>query len=236
MNSNYNDIIDIILTLVEDEDIVNNIAVSGSIVPYLVTNKESLEFHSDFYILVKNKKIDLVRSKIKQLTKEYEFDFVSDSRKYSKEDYGFKVKYQGTVVGFFPYSLIDNDLTIKTYGVSKDNSKISLKKKIIPDVKKSSVIRLINFSKTKIRIMSPEFILSDKESREKAPGNPTEETMYLLNKISDESVLKVVRESVSNTKIKINTKDINDNNYILIIILVALVILLLIIAYICFKK
>lgn len=236
MNSNYNDIIDIILTLVEDEDIANNIAVSGSIVPYLVTNKESLEFHSDFYILVKNKKIDLVRSKIKQLTKEYEFDFVSDSRKYSKEDYGFKVKYQGTVVGFFPYSLIDNDLTIKTYGVSKDNSKISLKKKIIPDVKKSSVIRLINFSKTKIRIMSPEFILSDKESREKAPGNPTEETMYLLNKISDESVLKVVRESVSNTKIKINTKDINDNNYILIIILVALVILLLIIAYICFKK
>lgn len=236
MNSNYNDIIDIILTLVDDEDISNNIAISGSIVPYLVTNQESGEFHSDFYILVKNKKIDLVRNKIKNLTKEYEFDFISDSKKYAKEDYGFKVKYQGTTVGFFPYSLIDNDLTIKTYAISKDNGKISLKKKIIPEVKKSSVIRLINFSKTKIRIMSPEFILSDKETREKKPGNPTAETMYLLNKISDESVLKVVRESVSNTKVKIITKETNDNNYILIIILAALFVLLLVVAYICFKK
>ena len=84
MNSNYNDIIDIILTLTDDEDISNNIAISGSIVPYLVTNKESLEYHSDFYILVKSKKIDLVRDKVRKLTKEYEFDFVSDSKRYSK--------------------------------------------------------------------------------------------------------------------------------------------------------
>ena len=167
MNSNYNDIIDIILTFTSDEELLGDIAVSGSIVPYLVTNKESMEYHSDFYILVKNKKINLVRDKIKKLTKEYEFDFISDSKKYSKEDYGFKVKYQGTTVGFFPYSLIDNNLTIKTYAINKDNTKISLKKKIIPDVKKSSVIRLINFSKQKIRIMSPEFILADKETKEK---------------------------------------------------------------------
>ena len=167
MNSNYNDIIDIILTFTSDEELFSDIAVSGSIVPYLVTNKESMEYHSDFYILVKNKKINLVRDKIKKLTKEYEFDFISDSKKYSKEDYGFKVKYQGTTVGFFPYSLIDNNLTIKTYAINKDNTKISLKKKIIPDVKKSSVIRLINFSKQKIRIMSPEFILADKETKEK---------------------------------------------------------------------
>lgn len=236
MNSNYNDIIDIILTLVNDEDIINNIAVSGSIVPYLVTNKESGEFHSDFYLLVKNKKIDVVRNKIKSLSKEYEFDIISDSKKYSKEDYGFKIKYQGTTVGFFPYSLINNDLTIKTFAINKDNTKISLKKKIIPNVKKSSIIRLINFSKSRIRIMSPEFILADKEMREKGPGNPTGETMYLLNKISDESVLKVVRDSVSNTQIKITTKETSDNNYILITILAVLFILLLVIAYICFKK
>lgn len=237
MNSNYNDIIDIILTLIDDEDISNNIAISGSIVPYLVTNKESLEYHSDFYILVKSKKIDLVRDKVRKLTKEYEFDFVSDSKKYSKEDYGFKIKYQGTTVGFFPYSLIDNDLTIKTYSLNKEKDKIDFKKKIIPRVTKSSVIRLINFGKDKkIRIMTPEFILADKETREKGPGNPTKETMYLLNKITDESVLKVVRESVINTKVKIVTKETKDNNYILIIILGALVVLLLVVAYICFKK
>ena len=63
MNSNYNDIIDVILTLVDDEEIRSDIAVSGSIVPYLVANKESLEHHTDFYILVKNKKMDLKREK-----------------------------------------------------------------------------------------------------------------------------------------------------------------------------
>jgi len=178
----------------------------------------------------------VVRNRIKFLSKEYEFDIISDSKKYSKDDYGFKIKYQGTTVGFFPYSLINNDLTIKTFAINKDNTKISLKKKLIPNVKKSSIIRLINFSKSRIRIMSPEFIMADKEMREKGPGNPTGETMYLLNKISDESVLKVVRDSVSNTQIKIITKETSDNNYILITILVILFILLLAIAYICFKK
>ena len=53
---------------------------------------------------------------------------------------------------------------------------------------------------------------------------------------TDESVLKVVRESVINTKVKLVTKETKDNNYILIIILAALVVLLLVVAYICFKK
>ena len=236
MNSNYNDIGDIILTVALDEDIINNIAISGSIVPYLAMERESLEYHSDFYILVKNKKMDLVRRKIKELTKEYEFDIISDSKKYSKEDYGFKIKYQSTTVGLFPYSLIDNDLTIKTYSINKEETKINLKRKLIPSVSKSSVIRLIKFGKGKLRIMSPEFILADKEIKERNPGNPTDETMRLLDKISDESVLKVVRESVSNTKVKITTKETTDNNIILTVILAILVVLLLIIAYICFKK
>ena len=236
MNSNYNDIIDIILTLADDENISNNIAISGSIVPYLVMEKESLETHTDFYILVKSKKMDFIRKKIEELTKEYEVDIIYDSKKYSKEDYGFKIKYQSTTVGFFPYSLLDNNLTIKTFAINKDNTKISLKTKVIPSVSKSSVIRSINFGRTKLRIMSPEFILADKEIRERAPGNPTDETILLLNKISDESVLKAVRDSVSNTRVNIITKDKNDNNIILTAILVILVILLLVIAYICFKK
>ena len=134
MNSNYNDIIDIILTFTSDEELSGDIAVSGSIVPYLVTNKESLEYHSDFYILVKNKKINLVRDKIKKLTKEYEFDFISDSKKYSKEDYGFKVKYQGTTVGFFPYSLIDISFwrdDIDTESFKKHKLEIDVKDKIV---------------------------------------------------------------------------------------------------------
>lgn len=237
MKSNYNDIIDIILTLIDDEEIANSIAVSGSIVPYIICNKESFEYHTDFYILVKEKKIKMVREKIKKLSKEYQFDIVSDSKRYSKEDYGFKIKYENTTVGFFPYSLIDNIFSIKTYGLSKDNMEVGLKTKIIPNVTKSSIIRLTKFTNNKtLRIMSPEFILADKEAREKEPGNPTKETMRLLNNISDESVLKVIRESVGNTKIKVQTRKLKENNTVLIIILSSLLMLLAIIAYICFKK
>ena len=67
MNGNYNDIIDIIITLIDDEEIANSIVVSGSIVPYIIMNKESYEYHTDFYVLVKEKKISNVRDKIKKL-------------------------------------------------------------------------------------------------------------------------------------------------------------------------
>ncbi len=237
MNSNYNDIIDIIITLIEDEEIKNSIVVSGSIVPYIVAGKESYEYHTDFYILVKEKKSDSIRRKIKKLSKEYQFDVISDSKRYSKDDYGFKIKYQNTTVGFFPYSLIDNNFKIKTYGVNKDNKEARLKTKIIPNVSKSSVIRLTKFTSDKnLRIMSPEFILADKQTREKEPGNPTNETMRLLNNISDESVLKFVRQSVSNTKVKVQTKRIKQGNEVLIVILILAFVLLSIILYICLKK
>ena len=237
MKSNYNDIIDIILTLIDDEEIASSIAVSGSIVTYIISNKESFEYHTDFYILVKEKKIKMVRDKIKKLSKEYQLDIVSDSKRYSKEDYGIKIKYENTTVGFFPYSLIDNNFSVKTYGLNKYNMEVRLKTKIVPNVTKSSIIRLTKFTNDKtLRIMSPEFILADKEAREKEPGNPTKETMRLLNNLSDESVLKVIRESVGNTRIKVQTRKLKENNTILIIILLSLIILLITIAYICFKK
>ncbi len=237
MNSNYNDIIDIIITLIDDEEIASSIVVSGSIVPYIIMSKESYEYHTDFYILVKEKKISEIRNKIKKMSREYAFDVISDSKSYSKKDYGFKIKYQTTTVGFFPYSLIDNNFSIKTYGINQNTKEIRLKTKIVPNVTKSSIIRLTKFTKEKtLRIMTPEFILADKEMKEKEPGNPTKETMYLLNKISDESVLKVVRENLSNEKIKVERKKLRENNSLLIIILGVLTLLLIVVAYICFKK
>ena len=55
MKSNYNDIIDIILTFIKDEEIAKNILVSGSIVPYLISSKVSLGYHNDLYFLVQEK-------------------------------------------------------------------------------------------------------------------------------------------------------------------------------------
>ena len=236
MKSNYNDIIDVILTLTEDESISSNIAICGSIVPYIVAKKESNEIHMDFYILVKQKKMNLVRNKIKKLSLEYDFDFVSDSKKYGNGDYGFKVKYEGTAIGFFPYSLVDNNLCIKTYAKMKDQGKVRLKKKVISGVEKSDVIRAIPFNEDRtLRIMSPEFILSEIESRDKNNEYTTKETFRLLDKMCDYKILEKVREKVDDTKIYIETKSIVNSNLILSIILGVLLVILIIVAILCFK-
>ena len=202
MKSNYNDIIDVILTLTEDESISSNIAICGSIVPYIVAKKESNEMHMDFYILVKQKKMNLVRNKIKKLSLEYDFDFVSDSKKYGNGDYGFKVKYEGTAIGFFPYSLVDNNLCIKTYAKMKDQGKIRLKKKVISGVEKSDVIRAIPFNEDRtLRIMSPEFILSEIESRDKNNEYTERETSY-YNGLMKITVLDNVSISIKPGKAK----------------------------------
>ena len=236
MGSNYNDIIDIILTLINDSEIQDSILISGSIVPYLILNQESKENHTDFYILVKSKKIDIVRSKLHKMSREYAFDITSDSKKISGIDHGFKIKYESTIVGFFPYTLIDNNLTIKTYSIDKDNMQIKLKTKYIPNITKNMVIRSTHFSDNKIRIISPEFILIEKEMRERQTGNPTTETLRLLSKISDESVLEVLRKSISSTKVDIETKPLNKKDITWYIMPIVGLIILLLLAYICFKK
>ncbi len=237
MRGNYNDIIDVLLTLTEDEDIAKSTAISGSIVPYIISNKDSNEFHGDFYVLVKEKKIKSIRRKMKALSDEYEFDFISDSSKYGSGDYGFKVKYERTAIGFFPYSLINNNLCIKTYAKMKDEGKVKLKTKIIPRVSKSNVIRLIPFSKDRtLRIMSPEFILAEIETRNGDAEYTTKETYRLLDKLCDQSVLRKVRDSVDDTKIKVETKSMVNFNLILTITLAIVFVALLVVAILCFKK
>ena len=78
--------------------------------------------------------------------------------------------------------------------------------------------------------------MADKESRENEFGNMTDEAMHLLNKISDESVLKITREAIGDTQIKIIEKKLIKNDKIVNIILLFIFLMLLIIAYICFKK
>ena len=237
MRGNYNDIIDVLLTLTEDEDIASSTAISGSIVPYIISNKDSNEFHGDFYVLVKEKRIKAIRRKMKALSDEYEFDFISDSKKYGSGDYGFKVKYEKTAIGFFPYSLINNNLCIKTYAKMKDEGKVKLKTKIIPRVSKSNVIRLIPFSKDRtLRIMSPEFILAEIETRNGDAEYTTKETYALLDKMCDPSVLTKVRDSVDDTKIKVETKSLVNFNLILTIALAIVFVALLVVAILCFKK
>ena len=237
MKNNYNDIIDIILTFALDKELLDSMVISGSIVPYLVLEKESDEFCNDLYILVEEKKMNFVRRKLKKLSKEYLFDIISDSKVNTNLDHGFKIKYEDTIASFFPYSIVNNNLTIKNYWINKNEKTLNLKTKVIPNIIKSSVIRIINFSDDKnIRIMTPEFILIDKILKQKKSDDSNALTMKFLDEISDESIMDSLKESIKEQKVKIIRKKINNNNLMFLITLFVLLLILLIVTYICFKK
>ena len=111
------------------------------------------------------------------------------------------------------------------------------KTKVIPNITKSSVIRYVNFNgDDKIRIVSPEFILASKEMSERKPGNPTPETMKLLRKICDESVLQALRENISKAKVNVEYRKSKKFDYKFVLMVIFLVAILVFLAYKCFKK
>lgn len=237
MSSNYNDIMDIILTLVEEEELSKYILVSGSIVPYLISNEESKDIHNDLYFYVDESKMSFVRKKLKQLSKEYLFDIISDSIWCSKYDFGLKIKYEDTIAGFFPFNIKDNVLSIKTYLLNEEQRLIALKTKKIPEISKNSTLKYVNIVKNKIiRVASPELVLAMAKQKGKIKELYSKKTRSLLYKQSDDSVLKVIEESVAKQDINIVKTKFKKSDLITNIMLVILLITLLIIAYICFKK
>lgn len=221
MKNNYNDVIDVISKFNEDDEILNNTLVSGSIVPYLIEQKECPFFISDLCIYVKAKKMDFIRKKIIKLSKEYDFDIESDSTIYSDIDYGFKIKYQDTMVRFYPYSIIDNNLIINSYEINKDEKIIRLKQKKIPDIIKSDIIRRVEYYDRLIRIFTPEFILSMMEVKDE---NETE-IIKILDSITDEEVVSRLRIKVSKAKNTYYEEEIKSSKALLIAIIVVLLIL-----------
>lgn len=205
MNKNYNDIIDIILTFLEDDEIAKCMAVFSSVVPYIILSKESKREHKDLKILVREKFISDVRKKVKELSKEFDFDIIDDSKKCISEDYGFKIDYQGTIARFYPYSIINNNFKIKSYTIDNEEKIINLKTKTVPDVSKNEIIKSIRYEGKILRIISPEYILADIEAKDLAD----EETAILLRKLCDESVLKSLRKNIYKAKIERDSKKIS---------------------------
>lgn len=236
MKSNYNDIIDIILTFLEDEELSKCILISGSIVPYLISNEESKETHNDLYIYVYEDRLKFVRKRIKELSKEYLFDIVCDSKWYSKYDHGFKIKYEDTIAGFFPCLFKNNTLTIKTYALRKEQKDISLKTKVIDEIYKNSAIKYVNLVRNKIlTVMSPEFILARAKSNGRIDKEYSKKTISLLNKLSDESVLKVIEDAITKQKVDIIRRKVKTSTLMTNTLLTILLVILLILTYICFK-
>lgn len=232
MKNNYNDIIDIILTFINEKSLQENIVMGGSIVPYLISNKESSDFISDFYILVNEKRIKSVRKKIEKLSRIYLFDIISDSQDLTGKDYGFTIKYEDTSLGLFLFNTDKNNFIIKTY--SCDDNKISLKTKLIPSFSLNKAIKQTTIDNKKILVLLPEFVLIEKELSDNYDRH--DDTIILLKKICDEEIISLIRSDVQKTKIKVITKKIKSNDVFINILLFILFIIIILIAYICFKK
>lgn len=230
MKNNYNDVIDLLLTIVEDEEVRKSILICGSIVPYIILGEESKENHTDLYIYVKRTKIDLVRKALIKLSKKYELDIVSDTKKLGKYEFGFKIKYEDTIIGFFPYTLINNKLTVKTYRVNTDEKKIEYKTKVLEDINKEDIIRSVMLSDKAIRIISPEYLLVDLEQK----GELHNKTyIKRLANISDNSKIVKLRLSYSNIKVEIENRNMVEKTPFLNILIVILFLILLIVGIIC---
>ena len=237
MKNNYNDIIDILVTLLDDKEIQSSMVVSGCIVPFLVTKKEPDEYIRDFSILIKQSHMDSVRKKIMKLSKEYAFDILSDSNNYMYGDYGFKIKYNDTYVRFEPYSFLSNNFKIKSYALSEDEKEIITKTSIIYNITKNCIIRYTNFSDNKkIRIISPEYLISKIETMENKAFGPSLKVIEMLNILSDESILKIMREKVENQDIDIKRQKAKKDNQMLYIIIGAILVVIITIIFILIKK
>lgn len=207
MKTNYNDIIDVFLTFLNDERIKGDMLIYGSIVPYLISKKEPRENLKDTYILVETKEIKKFRKVLKELSKEYLFDIVDDSLYYGKDDYGFKMNYEGNIIGIFPYELYIDEFIIKTYKVDFEEKKIKLKTKVLDKVSSNSIVRQAMLTKNNLlKVCSPEYIMLYKVLKSKEFYKT--ETYKLLNQITDESIIKVLENSIAKIKINIETKKI----------------------------
>jgi len=134
-NVSYNDIIKVLMELVKDKDLANIIFVSGGIVPWLVSKRDSNRNHDDIDLIVLQKNMSKIRE---FLNKNNLYDSSLDSLSYeeSKEiDYGVVTNINGISIGFYPCEQkLDGSIIQRSFTLKKINGKKDLKVKIIPNL------------------------------------------------------------------------------------------------------
>ena len=228
MNNNYEEILDIILTFINEEDIKDKLIYSGDIIPFLIKNNKSDIYHNDFEIFVEFDDMPEVRKVMGGLSKEFDFEIIFDTDKVTTHDYGFRFKYDNTVVSVHPYTIKKNNLYIRSFSISTDLKRVIQKLKKIPNFNEREAFRTLELKDDKvIKIITPEFLLADLESKD----STNKEIIEMLYKISDKKLLKIVKRAILKTEITIKEEEIKprifDQN-VIIIGLVALSLLILI--------
>ncbi len=104
----YEDVLEIIEKLSDEQELEEKFAVVGGVVPYLVADMKSDRAHSNLDLLVKYQDMDIIRNFLK---KKHLYNPKYDSMNYleNKQDYGLLTKIKGLPVNFFPYKKNSKD-------------------------------------------------------------------------------------------------------------------------------
>ena len=185
-----------------------------------------------FYVKITSLKPEMTKDEVRKvmggLSKEFDFEIIFDTDKVTTHDYGFRFKYDNTVVSVHPYTIKKNNLYIRSFSISTDLKRVIQKLKKIPNFNEREAFRTLELKDDKvIKIITPEFLLADLESKD----STNKEIIEMLYKISDKKLLKIVKRAILKTEITIKEEEIKprifDQN-VIIIGLVALSLLILI--------
>lgn len=132
---NYNDIINLLTRANQYEELSNIIFVSGGIVPWLVSKKNSNRNHGDIDFIVAQENMPKVRA---FLEKHNLYDAALDSLTYedAKEvDYGVDTFIDGIPIGFYPYEQMPDNLMVqRSFSPTEIDGKKDLKVMEIPNM------------------------------------------------------------------------------------------------------
>lgn len=197
---NYSNIINILMSIIQDEELADIVFVSGGIVPWLVSKKDSKRNHSDIDLLVLQENMLKVR---KFLRKYNLYDASLDSLNYEDAemvDYGVDTCISGIPVGFYPYEQISDELIVQRSFSSTDVSgRKDLKVKEIPNMKVTDYLAkttLPNGSVIGISSLEVVKVTKEKAGREKDIYDIKE-----INRIGyDADRYERVKSSINNMK------------------------------------
>ncbi|MGE5456013.1 MAG: hypothetical protein ACM3O4_02800 [Ignavibacteriales bacterium] len=197
---NYSNIINILMSIIQDEELADIVFVSGGIVPWLVSKKDSKRNHSDIDLLVLQENMLKVR---KFLRKYNLYDASLDSLNYEDAemvDYGVDTYIRDIPVGFYPYEQISDELIVQRSFSSTDVSgRKDLKVKEIPNMKVTDYLAkttLPNGSVIGISSLEVVKVTKEKAGREKDIYDIKE-----INRIGyDADRYERVKSSINNMK------------------------------------
>lgn len=210
----YREIVEVLQIMMKHDRLRNKVFVSGGIVPWLVSGRDSNRSHGDIDLIVSQENMSIIR----EILKEYnlynqELDSLTYEQDGKLQDYGVDTYIRGIPVGFYPYERTkDGTLIQRSFSPNEINGKKDLKVKEIPDVMiEDYFTKTILPNGLSIGISTLEFVRATKEkaNRQKDAYDIAEIDKIGINKSRYERVkssINMMKSTLDDRKSERNTK------------------------------